>query len=55
MEGEMPPYWMWPFDKELEIWFARVDRDRKERYGHTSDQDEETPMMDNEFAERFRR
>lgn len=52
---EMPPSWMWPFDDELEIWFERVDRERKEKYGGDSEDDrEESPMMDNTYSERFK-
>lgn len=52
---EMPPQWMWPFEDELELWFERVDAQRKEKYGGGSDDDETSPMMSNEFSERFRR
>jgi hypothetical protein len=52
---EMPPMWMWPFDDELEIWFDRVDRERKEKYGGgESDTREKVPLMDNELSARFR-
>lgn len=53
---EMPPDWMLPFDDELQIWFERVDRDRKEKYGGGEDDDdrEEAPMMDNEYSARFK-
>ena len=52
---EMPPDWMLPFDKELEIWFERVDRERKEKYGDDSGDDrEQVDMMENEFSARFK-
>lgn len=54
---EMPPAWMLPFDDELEIWFERVDRERKEKYGGGADMDEPAgEMMGNEMVqERFGR
>lgn len=52
--AEMPPWWMLPFDSELEIWFERVDKERKEKYGSDTEEDD-GPVVENEFAERFRR
>lgn len=48
---EMPPQWMWPFDEELEVWFEEVDRQRKNRFGSSDDDDEPMgAMMQNEYA-----
>lgn len=56
VSDEMPPDWMLPFDDELEIWFERVDRERKDKYGGGSNDEPAGEMMGNEFAqERFGR
>lgn len=53
----MPPEWMWPFDNDLDQWFAEVEEKRKERYGRGGGDDDDTddkdkPMMTNELARR---
>lgn len=51
MPDEVPPPWMWPFEDELEIWFERVDEERKARYGGGgSGGDETVPLMQNELT-----
>lgn len=51
LEEEMPPRWMWPFEEELQLWFERVDRERRSKYGGDSSDDEEGGvMMGNELA-----
>lgn len=53
-DDEMPEQWKWPFEDELALHFERVQRMRDEKYGRTSsDDDGGTPMMQNEYAERF--
>ena len=51
-KDEMPPQWMWHLDHELEEWFKEVTRLRDEKYGTSSRSDdrEQVPMMENEFA-----
>lgn len=34
---EVPPEWMWPFPKELELWFDEVKELRREKYGISDD------------------
>lgn len=51
----MPPEWMWPFDNDLDGWFAEVEQKRKERFGRDGsadddDDDKDKPMMQNELA-----
>ena len=53
-KDEMPPDWMWPFDDELEQWFADVEEARNQKYGGgsaSSDGESSGPMMKNEYAE----
>ncbi len=33
---EMPPYWMWHLDWEIEDWFKMVQRKRDQKYGKSS-------------------
>lgn len=47
---EVPPKWMWPFAEELEIWFERVEEERKEKYGTTNDESGDESLMDNELT-----
>lgn len=42
---EVPPMWMWPFDRKITEWFDAVKR---ERDGDSSA--DEPEMMQNEFA-----
>lgn len=49
VQEEIPPRWMWPFDAELEAWFDRVDQERRERSGDSSDASGES-MMQNELV-----
>lgn len=53
---EIPPHWMWPFDKELEAWFKRVDEKRKAGRGKPSgsDSSDEAPMVQNELTKGIR-
>lgn len=51
---EIPPGWMWPFEDELDIWFAAVKKKNDEKYGRDSGDEESSEMMENEFAERFK-
>lgn len=54
VKEEMPPDWMWPFEDELEQWFADVEEKRKQKYGgggDTSSDESSGPMMKNEFAQ----
>ena len=54
-EEEMPPDWMWPFDERMESWLARVKADRTSgAQSGSSSPDEEVPMMENEYAQRFK-
>lgn len=53
---EIPPEWMWPFEDELEQWFADVEEARKQKYGVSSDDTSSSgemsgPMSKNEFAQ----
>lgn len=55
-EEEMPPRWMWHLDWELEIHFEELDAIRRAKYGSSSDDREEVPMMKNDdpaLKERF--
>lgn len=40
-EKEMPPEWMWTLPWELEVWFERVDYERKQKYGGGDDGDDD--------------
>lgn len=48
----MPPSWMWPFEDELEIWFAEVEEERKNKYSPTGgdSDDGDSSMMQNDLA-----
>lgn len=51
MTEERPPSWMWPFEDELDVWFANVEEERKNKYGgDDSDTDNNEPLMQNELA-----
>ncbi len=53
---EMPPEWMWPFDKEIEAWFQEVKRARDEKYGGGSDSREDPgDMMENDLVSEFKK
>lgn len=43
---------MWPFEDELEIWFQKVEEDRKNKYGSddSSEDSDNEPLMQNELA-----
>ena len=47
---EMPPKWMWHLDWELEVWFERVDKERKARFGGGGDDEDTGDMMTNDLA-----
>ena len=51
-EDEMPPDWMWPIEESLTSWFEKVKEDREKKYSSnsTSSGDQQTVMMENEFA-----
>lgn len=52
-EDEIPPQWMWAFDKELKVWFEEVKEARKaERDNPNRSKDTEVPMMQNELSQR---
>lgn len=53
---EQPPQWMWPFEDELEKWFEKVKRLRDEKYGTSSDDDDDSGdgFTDNELANELR-
>lgn len=53
LSEDMPPHWMLPFDEELTIWFEEVEARREQRYG-SSEGNETTEMMSNEYADEFR-
>lgn len=48
---ELPPEWMWPFDKPLEEWFEEVKTARDIKYG-TGDDDDYGDVQ-NEYAKEF--
>lgn len=51
-EEEMPPRWMWPFDKEIAAWFEEVKLARK---NPSSDGDADNEdMVVNEYAKDLR-
>ena len=54
---EVPPEWMWPYDRQLKKWFDEVDEERRNRYGTGSSQDDlvEVPMVQNELAEEWKK
>lgn len=42
---------MWPFEDELEIWFAEVEEERKSKYSPNDDSgDGDSSMMHNDLA-----
>lgn len=51
---EMPPYWMWPLDEELAVWFERVVEERESRHGggggSSSGPDDGGSWSQNEYA-----
>jgi hypothetical protein len=48
-EEETPPEWMWHLEHELEPWFENVKQQRDDKSGRSDDR-EQVPMMDNEYA-----
>jgi hypothetical protein len=53
-KDEIPPEWMWPFEDDLEQWFANVEEQRKQRFGGGGDSSSDAPsgpMMKNEYAQ----
>lgn len=40
---EIPPYWKWHLDWELESWFDKVAADRRSKYGGSADEPEPIP------------
>ncbi len=44
---EMPPYWMWHLDWEIEDWFNTVKRKRDAKYGNTSTEEVEPEWEEN--------
>ena len=53
IEEEMPPVWMWPFEDRLSVWFEQVKAKRESGVSN-SDSSDDSSMLTNEFAERFR-
>jgi hypothetical protein len=53
-EEEIPPRWMWPLDHELETWFLEMKRIREAGASMSSPDDQDSEMMENEFAARFK-
>lgn len=55
-DDEMPPEEIWMHEDELEKWFEEVSEKRNSRFGGSSSNDVEVPMMSNEeLTERFRK
>lgn len=45
---DIPPEWMWPFDKELKEWFDEIKREQANP--EPANADTTVPMMQNELA-----
>lgn len=50
MEEDIPPEWMWPFDKALDEWFDDIKAAHAQG-GSQRDDREVVPMMSNDLAE----
>lgn len=49
-EDDVPPEWMWPFDKELEKHFEQVKKNMEDPTPKATDDRTEVPLMQNELA-----
>lgn len=50
MEKDVPPEWMWPFDKELEKHFEKVKEEMANPTSEATDDRTQVPLMTNELA-----
>ena len=50
---EMPPYWMWHLDWEIEDWFRKVQRKRDAKYGTVRDEEVEEEYEENDLFDDF--
>lgn len=52
---EMPPYWMWHLDWEIEEWFTKVQRKRDAKYGHVPQDNAEEEYEENALFDDFKK